>query len=216
MTYCGVMIQHLTPRQQLRAGHLGRRLAQLFLGLSTFGVGNALMYHSGLGMDPWNVLHQGIASHVPLSLGAIIVVVSLLVMLAWIPLKQWPGIGTISNAIWIGVATDIAIPMIPSATGWAAAAAYSAAGVVLIGVSIALYIGAMLGPGPRDGLMTGLSARTGRSIRFVRTCLEITVLAAGWLLGGVFGVGTVVFALAVGPIVQATLPYVTYKPHNGR
>lgn len=197
--------------QQLRAGRLPWRLAQLMLGLSCYGVSNALLLRSSVGMDPWNVLHQGLAFHVPLSLGSIIVVVSLLVLLFWIPLKQWPGVGTVANALWIGVATDIAAWCIPSIDGLVGRGLALVVGILLAGISIALYIGAQLGPGPRDGLMTGLSARTGRSIRFVRTGLELTVLGLGWLLGGPIGVGTVLFAVTVGPIVQFFLPRMTVK-----
>lgn len=214
LPYTHAMTPSMTPRQQLQAGRLPWRLTQLMAGLSLFGVSNALMLKSHGGMDPWNVFHQGIALHAPLSLGTIIVVVALLVLLLWIPLKQWPGVGTVANALWIGVATDAATWLLPTIHGLAFRGLALITGITLGGFSIALYIGAQLGPGPRDGLMTGLSARTGLSIRLVRTCIELVVLALGWLLGGPVGVGTVLFALGVGPIVQFFLPKVTIRlPH---
>jgi uncharacterized membrane protein YczE len=196
----------LDPIAQLRAGRLTRRLAQLYVGLVLYGLSMALMIRSRLGLDPWDTLHYGIARHLPVSFGTVVIGVGFLVLLAWIPLRQWPGVGTISNAIVIGLVTDAALAILvrPDAMAWRIA--FLVLGVVGNGLATAMYIGAHLGPGPRDGLMTGLVRRTGLSVRLVRTGLEVTVLAAGWLLGGVVGVGTVAYALAIGPLVHVMLP----------
>ncbi len=197
----------LTSVQQLRAGRLPRRLVQLFVGLSLYGGSMALMVRGHVGLDPWDVLHSGLTSRVPLSFGTVVILVGALVLLLWVPLRQWPGLGTVANVIWIGVATDLGLAWIDRPDGLTARIAMMVAGVVLNGLATALYIGSQLGPGPRDGLMTGLARRTGLSLRLVRTSLEVTVLAAGWLLGGVAGLGTVVYALAIGPLTQAFLPW---------
>lgn len=199
------------PIDQLRAGRLTRRLLQLFAGLSLIGVANTLLIQSRLGLDPWNIFHQGLAQHTGLSIGAIIVIVGAIVLLTWVPMRQWPGVGTVANTIWIGIATDLALPYIPEIHGLPLRIAVMLAAIVLFGYAIACYIGSGLGPGPRDGLMTGLSTRTGRSIRFVRTGIELTILVAGWLLGGTIGVATVVFALGIGPITQFFLPRCTVQ-----
>jgi len=194
------------PIAQLRAGFLPRRLVQLYVGLTLYGLSMALMIESRLGLDPWDVLHYGIAQHLPVSFGTVVIGVGLLVLLAWIPLRQWPGLGTISNAIVIGLVTDAALALLarPDAIGWRVT--FLVAGIVGNGIATAMYIGAHLGPGPRDGLMTGLVRRTGLSVRLVRTTIEVSVLAIGWLLGGVVGVGTVAYALAIGPLVHVLLP----------
>jgi len=194
------------PIAQLRAGLLPRRLVQLYVGLTLYGLSMALMIESRLGLDPWDVLHYGIAQHLPVSFGTVVIGVGLLVLLAWIPLRQWPGLGTISNAIVIGLVTDAALALLarPDAIGWRVT--FLVAGIVGNGIATAMYIGAHLGPGPRDGLMTGLVRRTGLSVRLVRTTIEVSVLAIGWLLGGVVGVGTVAYALAIGPLVHVLLP----------
>lgn len=196
----------LTPLEQLRSGRLPRRLGQLFVGLTLYGLSMAMMVRAHVGLDPWDVLHSGITSRVPLSFGTVVIAVGILVLLLWVPLRQWPGLGTVANAVWIGVATDLALARIgqPDALAWQLA--LMAGGVVLNGFATALYIGSQLGPGPRDGLMTGLARRTGLSIRVVRTSLEVSVLVIGWLLGGVVGVGTAAYALAIGPLVQLFLP----------
>lgn len=207
------MLQALNPIEQLRAGQLGRRLLQLFLGLSLFGISNTLLIRSNLGLDPWNVFHQGLMQLVPLSLGQVIIAVGLVVLLFWIPLRQWPGLGTIANVTWVGVATDFALSVTPSLDQsplWMRAGAFGLS-IVICAAAVALYIGTQLGPGPRDGLMTGIAARSGRSIRFVRTLLELFALSTGWLMGGDVGVGTVAFALCVGPLVQVFLPYAIVK-----
>ncbi|WP_068878404.1 MULTISPECIES: YitT family protein [unclassified Phenylobacterium] len=188
-----------------------RRLIQLLLGLSLYGASMALMVRAGLGLDPWDVFHQGLAGRLGLSIGLVVNIVGAAVLLLWIPLRQWPGIGTIANVLVIGTAMDLSLLVLPELDGLPVRGAGLALAVVANGVAGALYIGAGLGPGPRDGLMTGLSRRTGWPIRRVRTGIELTVLAAGWLLGGTVGVGTVLYAFAIGPLVQAFLPLFTIR-----
>ncbi len=188
-----------------------RRLVQLHAGLVLFGVSTAMMVRSDLGLNPWDVFHQGVADQTPLSLGTVIILVGGIVLLLWIPLRERPGIGTISNMILIGIAADAALWLIPEIPLLHLRALLLAGGIILNGIATSLYIGAGLGAGPRDGLMTGLSRRTGWSIRAVRTGIEVSVLALGWLLGGTFGVGTILFAVAIGPIVHATLPFFTLR-----
>ena len=186
-----------------------RRLIQLYAGLVLYGVSLALMVRAELGLDPWDVLHQGLADRLPLTFGQVVIVVGALVLLAWIPLRQRPGLGTISNVIVIGLAVDAALAVLPAPDPMAWRITFLVSGVVLNGVATAAYIGARLGPGPRDGLMTGLVARTGRSVRLIRTSIEVGVLATGWLLGGTVGVGTVLYAIAIGPLVHLLLPRLT-------
>jgi uncharacterized membrane protein YczE len=188
-----------------------RRLVQLLLGLSLYGASMALMVRAGLGLDPWDVFHQGLAGRVGLSIGLVVNIVGAGVLLLWIPLRQWPGIGTIANVLVIGTAMDLSLLVLPDLDGLPVRGAGLALAVVANGVAGALYIGAGLGPGPRDGLMTGLARRTGWPIRRVRTGIELTVLAAGWLLGGTVGVGTVLYAFAIGPLVQVFLPLFTIR-----
>nr|WP_203453674.1 hypothetical protein [Jiangella aurantiaca] len=183
-----------------------RRLSQLFAGLLLYGFSMALLLEAGLGLDPWDVLHQGIAERTGLTIGTVVIAVGVLVLLLWIPLRQRPGVGTVANALLIGLAADASIWLLPSPEPLAVRIGFMVAGVVLNAVATAAYIGARLGPGPRDGLMTGLVRRTGRSVRLVRTSIEVTVLATGWLLGGTVGAGTVVYALAIGPLVHLLLP----------
>lgn len=192
---------------QLRAGRLPRRIVQLFTGLTMYGVAMGMFVRAGLGLDPWDVFHYGVAKLTGMDLGTAVIVVSIPVLLLWIPLRQWPGLGTIANAIWIGIATNIALAVIPTMHGLLTQITVFALGLVVNGAGGALYIGAQLGPGPRDGLMTGLHRRTGLSLRLVRTALELTVLGTGWLMGGVVGVGTLAYAVAIGPLVQAFLPW---------
>ncbi len=201
----------LSPRDQLRAGRMPRRLFQLWVGLTLYGASMAMLLRSTLGLDPWDVFHDGITRHVSLSFGTVVVIASFVVLLLWIPLKQWPGLGTIANALWIGVATDLTLAVLTTPEALPARIALLLAGIVLNGLAGALYIGAQLGPGPRDGLMTGLHRCTGWSLRLVRTGLELSVLALGFLLGGVVGVGTVLYALAIGPLVQHFLPRCTVR-----
>jgi len=173
----------------------------LLAGLTGYGTSMAMMVHAGLGLDPWDVLHQGLALRTPLSIGAASAVVGVAVLLAWIPLRNRPGIGTVANVVVIAVTVDAALWLLPAPSALPARAALLVGAVVLNALSTVLYIGAGLGPGPRDGLMTGLVTRTGRSVRLVRTAIELTVLTAGWLLGGTVGVGTLVYALGIGPLV---------------
>ena len=204
-----VPLLQLTSAEQLRAGQLPRRLAQLLIGLVLYGVSMGMMVRSVLGLDPWDVFHFGVATRVSLTFGQVTIVVGVLVLLLWIPLKQWPGVGTIANVIVIGLAADWTLAHLSVPDNLAARVALLVAGLVFNGIAGGLYIGSQLGPGPRDGLMTGLAARTGLSIRLVRTAIELTVLAVGWLLGGPVGVGTVLYALAIGPLVHFFLPLLT-------
>lgn len=204
-----VPLANLTPRQQLRAGLLPRRLAQLMAGLVLYGVSMAMMIRSTLGLDPWDVFHAGIATHVPLTFGQVTIIVGALVLLLWVPLRQWPGLGTVANVVVIGLAADAGLALIaPPESMWARVLLLGF-GIVLNGVAGGLYIGSQLGPGPRDGLMTGFARRTGLSIRLVRTTIEVVVLSVGWLLGGPVGLGTVLYAVSIGPLVQFFLPRLT-------
>jgi uncharacterized membrane protein YczE len=201
----------LTPLEQLRAGRMPRRLIQLLTGLVLYGGSMALMIRAGLGLDPWDVFHFGVSQHVSLSFGTVVIVVGALVLLLWAPLRQWPGLGTIANVVVIGLATDASLALLPVPQALWVRTVLLLSGIGLNAVAGALYIGSQLGPGPRDGLMTGLVRRTGLSVRVVRTSLELTVLATGWLLGGVVGVGTVVYALLIGPLVHVLLPRLTVR-----
>jgi uncharacterized membrane protein YczE len=182
------------------------RLPQLVVGLTLYGLSGALLVRARLGLDPWDVLHQGIARHSGLAIGTVVIVVGAVVLLGWIPLRQRPGIGTVANVVLIGVSMNVALQLLPAEHGLPWRLASMAGGVALCGVATGMYIGANLGPGPRDGVMTGLARRTGLSIRLTRTALEVTVLVSGWLLGGTVGLGTVVFALGIGPLAQIFLP----------
>jgi uncharacterized membrane protein YczE len=186
-----------------------RRLLQLYAGLVLYGASMALQIRAGLGLDPWDVFHQGVAERTGLSFGTVVILTGAIVLLAWIPLRQRPGFGTVSNVFVIGIAVDVALAVLPHAGSAPVAVAMLLSGVGLNGLAGGAYIGAGLGPGPRDGLMTGLVRRTGGSIRVVRTSLEIGVLVAGAALGGRVGIGTVVYAVSIGPIVHAVLPRLT-------
>ncbi len=185
---------------------LPRRLVQLYAGLALYGVSMALIVRSTLGNMPWDVLHQGLADRLGWSIGTAAVVVGALVLLAWIPLRQRPGLGTVSNVVVIGVAVDATLAVVPAPGALPLRIGLLVAGVLLNAVATAAYIGVHLGPGPRDGLMTGLVRRTGGSVRLVRTSIEVVVVLTGWLLGGTLGAGTVLYALAIGPLVQLLLP----------
>lgn len=199
----------LGPVAQVRAGRLGRRVPQLLAGLVLYGASLALMVRGGLGLAPWDVLHYGLTLHLPITLGQMVIGMSFVVLLLWIPLRERPGVGTVANALLVGLAADATLALLaPPEPTWASIA-LMAAGVVLNGVATAMYIGSQFGRGPRDGLMTGLVRRTGWSLRLVRTGLEVSVVLLGFLLGGVVGVGTVVYALAIGPLTQALLPRFT-------
>lgn len=199
-------LAELGPVAQLRAGRLARRLPQLLVGLVFFGTSLGMMVRGDLGLAPWDVLHSGLIQHVPLSLGQAIVVVSFVVLLLWVPLRETPGIGTIANALVVGISADATLVLVDRPDVLAGRIALMLGGVALCGLAGAMYIGAQLGRGPRDGLMTGLARRTGLSLRLVRTGLEITVVVIGVALGGVLGPGTVLYALAIGPVTQAFLP----------
>lgn len=201
----------MTPLEQVRAGRLPRRLTQLLVGLWLYGASMAMFIRSRLGLDPWDTFHYGLQTRWGISFGSVVIVVGFAVLLLWIPLRQWPGVGTVANAVVIGVATDATLHLLSAPSGLPERWALLVGGLVLNGVAGALYIGSQLGPGPRDGLMTGLARRTGLSLRLVRTSLELTVLAVGWLLGGVVGIGTVAYAVLIGPIVQFFLPLVTVR-----
>ena len=202
-------LAQLGPIAQLRAGRLGRRLPQLFIGLFLYGVSLAMMVRGVLGLAPWDVLHSGFVRHVPMTLGQAVILFSFVVLVLWIPLREMPGIGTLSNAVVVGLSADATLAVLAEPEALWGRIALMIGGVLLCGLASALYIGAQLGRGPRDGLMTGLSRRTGLSLRLVRTALEVAVVAIGLLLGGVLGIGTVVYALAIGPLTQLMLPWFT-------
>ncbi|HEV7193550.1 MAG TPA: hypothetical protein VGN35_10115 [Jatrophihabitantaceae bacterium] len=190
-----------------RSGYrLAIRLIQLYVGLWLYGLSGALQVRSTLGLDPWDVLHQGIARHAGIAIGTVLILVGAAVLLLWIPLRQWPGLGTISNVVLIGVSMNANLGWLPPAHALPWRVVDMLTGVLLCGMATGMYIGADFGPGPRDGLMTGLVRRSGRSVRMIRTGIELTVLVIGWLLGGTVGIGTVVFALAIGPLAQLFLP----------
>jgi uncharacterized membrane protein YczE len=189
--------------------HLTRRLAQLYAGLVLYAFSMALVINSELGNMPWDVFHQGLARRTGLSIGFWVIAVGLVILLAWIPLRERPGIGTVSNILVIGFLIDGALWLVPEPSALAVRAVFLVAGIALNGVATALYVGARMGPGPRDGLMTGLVRRTGRSVRLVRTSMEVIVVAAGIVLGGTFGFGTILYAVSIGPLVQVFLPRFT-------
>jgi uncharacterized membrane protein YczE len=201
----------LGPVAQLRAGRLVLRLPQLVVGLWLYGVSLALMVRGGLGLAPWDVLHSGVIRYLPVTLGQAVIVLSFVVLLAWLPLREKPGIGTVLNALLVGTAADATLWVLDAPGSWVARVALTVGGVALCGLASALYIGAQLGRGPRDGLMTGLARRTGRSLRLVRTALEVSVVLLGLALGGVLGLGTVLYALAIGPLTQLMLPWCTVR-----
>jgi uncharacterized membrane protein YczE len=204
----------MSTRSAVRTGYL-HRLVNLHAGLVLFGVSVALMVRADLGLASWDVLHQGIAQRTGLPFGWVVNGVAVLVLLLWWPLRQRPGIGTVDNVIVVGLAADATLAVVPRPASLVARVAMLCAAILLNGVATGLYVGAGLGPGPRDGLMTGLAAR-GHSIRLVRTLIEVTVLAIGWLLGGTVGVGTLAFALAIGPLVHYFIPKLAIAPTPDR
>lgn len=183
-----------------------RRIAQLLGGLFLYGVGIALMVRAEIGVAPWDVLTQGISKQTGLPFGLITNLVGVLVLLLWIPIRQKPGVGTVLNVLLIGPSAQLVLWLVPLQTEFWVRIPLFIAGLLVVGIATGLYIGARLGPGPRDGLMTGLHAKLGWPIWLVRTIIEVTVLAIGWALGGNVGVGTVAFALLIGPIANVTLP----------
>ncbi|HEX9337834.1 MAG TPA: hypothetical protein VF892_18200 [Pseudonocardiaceae bacterium] len=188
-----------------------RRLAQLAVGLLLYGASAGLMVRAHLGLDPWDVLHEGLSKRLGIDFGTVSAIVGVLVLLGWIPLRQRPGVGTIANIALIAVSVDVVLATVPMQTALVIRVPMLVGAVVLNGIATAVYVGARLGPGPRDGLMTGTSARTGWSIRLVRTGIELTVLITGWLLGGTVGVGTVLYAVGIGPLIQLFLPRCTWR-----
>lgn len=199
-----------------RRGLLVRRLVQLYAGLTLYGASMGLMLRAELGLEPWSVLNQGISRHTGLSIGTVTIVSGALILLLWIPLRQRPGLGTVSNVVILGLVMDATLAWTPELHSLGARIPLLAGAVLLNGAATGLYISADFGPGPRDGLMTGLHLRTGRPVRLVRTCIEVTVLAAGFLLGGSVGAGTVVYALAIGPLAQFFLRRFAIKDRPGK
>ena len=189
---------------------LPARIVQLLVGLSLYGISMAMMVRANLGLDPWDVLHQGLAPRIGLSFGLTVNLVGLLVLALWLPLRQRPGLGTVLNILVIGTVTDVALALIPAPESHVARFALLGFGIVLNGIASGAYIGAGLGPGPRDGLMTGFCRRTGLPVKLVRTAIELTALAAGWLLGGTVGLGTLLYAVAIGWVIHHALPVFTF------
>jgi len=184
-----------------------RRLVQLYVGLVLYGVSTAMFVRADLGADPWNVFHLGVAKIFSLNIGLVMILVGALVLLLWIPLRQRPGLGTISNVIVLGLAADTALALMPTLDSLFVRSILLLSAVAVNAIATGMYIGAGFGSGPRDGLMTGINARTGWSVRSVRTAIEVTVLISGWMMGGTLGVGTVLYALAIGPLIQLCLPW---------
>ncbi|MGW4438499.1 membrane protein YczE [Streptomyces sp. NPDC004596] len=197
------------------SGRPGRRLIQLYAGLALYGASSALLVAAGLGLEPWNVLHQGLAELTGLTIGVVSIAVGAVVLLLWIPLRQRPGLGTVSNVFVVGLAMDGTLALLPDVHALAVRVPLLLAGIVLNGAATGLYIAASFGPGPRDGLMTGLHRRTGRSIRLMRTVVEVTVVVTGFALGGTIGVGTVLYAVSIGPLAQLFLKVFDARPAPG-
>ncbi|MDL9979551.1 YczE/YyaS/YitT family protein [Microbacterium sp. ASV49] len=183
-----------------------RRVIQLLVGLALYGFADGLCIQAGLGLDPWTVFAQGVSIHTGIGIGWITNIIGLLVLLLWIPLRQRPGLGTVLNILTVGTFIQLTVTVVPPASGLPLQLAMLTAGVVLVAVASGLYIGAHFGPGPRDGLMTGMHARLGWPIWACRLSVEATVLVVGWFLGGTVGIGTVIFALGIGPLVHVSLP----------
>ena len=189
-----------------------RRLVQLYAGLVLYGLSMALQVRATLGLGPWDVFHDGVARLTGLSFGTVVILTSVVVLLMWIPLKQKPGLGTVSNVFLVGAAADLGLYLFPEGGPLSVRLAMLGAGVALNAVASAAYLGARFGPGARDGLMTGFVGKTGLSVGRVRTALELGVLAIGLLLGGSAGLGTIVYALSIGPLLQLMLPSFTARP----
>lgn len=206
------MIGNQTGRATRR---LPRRLIQLYVGLALYGVSMAMMIESALGLNPWDVFHQGLTGLTDLSFGTVTIIVGAAVLLLWIPLRQRPGLGTVSNVIVIGLAVDAALALLPAGQSLPARLSLLTGGILLNGVAAGLYLGARFGPGPRDGLMTGFVTRWPRySVRLVRTVIEVAVLLIGWLIGGTVGLGTVAYALAIGPLAHLFIPIFDVAPRT--
>ncbi|GAA4421693.1 membrane protein [Actinokineospora soli] len=192
-----------------------RRLPQLVAGLALYGASMGLQIEAALGLAPWDVLHEALHLRTGLSYGTVTALVSLLVLLCWVPIRQRPGVGTVANIVVISLSVDLTLHLLPTPEHLGVRAAMLVAGIVLNGLATAAYIGVRLGPGPRDGLMTGIAARSRFSLRVVRTAIEVVVLVTGWLLGGTVGLGTAAYALLIGPLAQAFLPLVAWQPRAG-
>ena len=203
-------------RERWQPAVILRRLPGLLAGIVTFGIGIALMARSGLGLGPWEVLHQGLGNHLGVPLGTISIALGLPILVLWLPLGERPGVGTLINVVLIGTSTNAGLAVLPAAGGVPAQLVELMAGLVVIAIGSGLYLAADLGPGPRDGLMTGLHHRFGWSIRRARTTIELSVLVAGFLLGGTIGLGTVLFAFGIGPLVQLSLGVFDREGRVGR
>jgi uncharacterized membrane protein YczE len=198
-------------------GIMARRVLQLLVGLLLYGAGCALTVEAGLGVDPWTVFAQGLSIHTGIGIGWVTNIVGFLVLLLWIPLRQRPGVGTIANILLVGTSMQVVLWVMPPVSGLALQIGVLLGGILLVALASGLYIGAHFGPGPRDGLMTGLHARLGWPIWVCRALVEISVLAIGWLLGGTVGIGTVLLAVLIGPLVHVALPMLdTARPLRGR
>lgn len=193
-----------------------RRVTQLFIGLFLYGVGCAMTVEAGLGVDPWTVLAEGISVHTGIGIGWVANILGFFVLLLWIPLRQKPGVGTIANILLVGTSMQFALWLFPPISGLPAQLAVLLGGIVLVAIASGLYIGAHFGPGPRDGLMTGMHRRLGWPIWTCRALVELTVLAIGWLLGGTVGIGTVLFAFLIGPLVHVALPLLDTRRRSAR
>ncbi|PWK90275.1 putative membrane protein YczE [Lentzea atacamensis] len=191
-----------------------RRLSQLFAGLWLYGASMGMHIRSTLGLDPWDVLHEGLARRTGLSFGLITAITGVLVLLVWIPLKQKPGVGTIANVVVIAISVDVTLAIIPAPQELLSRIVLLVLGIVLNAVAFAAYVGSRLGPGPRDGMVTGFCRRTGVSLRLTRTVVELLVLGTGWLLGGTVGIGTILYAVSIGPLAQLFLPALTWRERS--
>jgi len=202
------------PRPPGRPWPFWARFVQLIVGLLLYGLSAALLVRGDLGLDPWDVFHQGLARATNMAIGTWIILVSGAVLLLWIPLRQRPGIGTLCNAVLIGLTLNVVLEVLPVPHSLVVRWACLLGGILLCGLATGLYIGAALGPGPRDGLMVGLANR-GHSIRMVRTGIELSVLVIGFFLGGTVGIGTVLFAVSIGPLAHVTIPAFARTPAPG-
>ena len=186
---------------------LWKRIILVEIGLIVCGLAFAIMLRAAIGLDPWDAFHQGISFLTGVSIGTVVVIVGFAVMFLWIFLKQKLGLGTIMNAITIGIAINVFYAWIPTASNYLIGVVYFVVGILINGIGISMYVGGGLGPGPRDGLMTGLVKRTGKPLWLIRTSIEVVVLGLGWAFGGTIGLGTVLYAFTIGPVVHVMLPW---------